>query len=117
MKHSKHFLRNESGMAYLEFAICLPFILALLMGSVEVTRYILITQKVEKTAVTISDVVSQGSFISRADLDNIILASGQVMQPYTFSTGGYVIRCSTRTMSSSPKYSTTTNRSSMAMAC
>lgn len=85
------FRRAEEGIAYLEFALCVPFILALMMASVEITRYIMIVQKVEKVAVTISDVSSQGETISHSDLDNIILAAGQVMQPFTFGARGYVI--------------------------
>lgn len=86
-----NFCKNESGIAVVEFAIIIPFIMALLMGAIEVTRFILITQKVEKVAVTIADVTSQGSTISTAQLDNIIIASQQVMLPYTFDTNGYVI--------------------------
>lgn len=91
MRSFTRFRKNEEGLAYLEFAITMPFLLAMLMGAVEVTRYILITQKVEKVAVTISDVVSQGSTISTTDLNNIITAAAQVMQPYTFNTNAYVI--------------------------
>jgi hypothetical protein len=85
------FKRDQRGLAYLEFAICTPFLLALLMGAIEVTRYILIAQKVEKVAVTISDVVAQGSTISNAQLDTIIAAAQQVMLPYSFGANGYVI--------------------------
>lgn len=87
----RHFAKSEEGVAYLEFAITIPFLIALLMGAIEITRYILITQKVEKVAVTIADVVSQGSTVSNADLNNIITASQQVMLPYTFGSNGYVI--------------------------
>ncbi len=87
----RKFRKSEDGVAYLEFAITLPFLIALLMGAIEMTRYILITQKVEKVAVTIADVVSQGSTISTTDLNNIINAAQQVMLPYTFSSNGYVI--------------------------
>ena len=85
------FRRAQDGIAYLEFALCLPFLLALFMGAVEVTRYILIAQKVEKTVVTISDVIAQGSTISNSDLNNLIVASSQVMQPYVMGANGYVI--------------------------
>jgi Flp pilus assembly protein TadG len=61
------------------------------MGSIEMTRFILIAQKVEKTAVTISDVVSQATTITNAELNNIIYAASTVMQPYTFGANGYVI--------------------------
>jgi Flp pilus assembly protein TadG len=94
--HIRLVTRAQEGVAYLEFAIVLPFLLALLMGSIEVTRYILIAQKLEKVAVTISDVTSQGSTISTSDLDNIITAASQVMQPYTFGANGYVIVTSVR---------------------
>ncbi len=88
--------RDQSGLAYLEFALCLPFILALLMGAIEVTRYMLIAQKVEKVAVTVSDVVSQGTTISVAELNNILTAAEQVMQPYSFGANGFVIISSVR---------------------
>jgi len=85
------FTRAQEGIAYLEFALCMPFLIALLMGSIEMTRYILIVQKVEKVAITISDVTSQGSTISTSDLNSIIYAASQVMLPYTFGANGYVI--------------------------
>lgn len=85
------FKRDQHGLAFLEFAICLPFILALLMGAIEVTRYILIAQKVEKVAVTISDVVSQGTTISTSQMNNIVTAAEQVMLPYSFGANGFVI--------------------------
>jgi Flp pilus assembly protein TadG len=85
------FIGNRDGVAYLEFAVCLPFLVALLMGAIEVTRFIIIAQKVEKTAATLSDVISQGKTVSAADLNNMIFASSQVMQPYSMGPGGYVI--------------------------
>ncbi len=85
------FKRSEEGIAFVEFAISIPFLLALLMGAIELTRYILIQQKVEKVAVTIADVVAQATTITNADLANIIDAASQVMQPYSFGASGYVI--------------------------
>ena len=88
---SRSLHRDESGLAYLEFAIATPFLLALLMGAIEMTRYILIVQKVEKISVTIADVVAQGSTASTAQLDNVITAAAEIMNPYPFDTLGYVI--------------------------
>lgn len=83
---------NEQGLAYLEFAIMLPVLLSLFLGSVEMTRYILITQKAEKVAMTISDLVAQSSTISTTQLNTLILAAGQIMQPYNFGgDNSYVI--------------------------
>lgn len=85
------FARSQGGLAYLEFAIALPFMMALLMGAIEVSRYIIIAQKVEKTCFTLSDVISQGKTIATTDLDNMIYASSQVMLPYTMGANGFVI--------------------------
>ncbi len=85
------FRRAQDGVAYLEFAIALPFMITLLMGAIEVGRYIVIAQKVEKTAFTLSDILSQGKTLSSADLTNMIFASSQVMLPYTMGADGYVI--------------------------
>jgi hypothetical protein len=82
---------NQEGLAYIEFAMIAPFLIALLMGTIEMTRFILITQKVEKTSVTIADVVSQASTIKTTELNNIITAANQVMSPYSFGPKGYVI--------------------------
>ncbi len=78
-------------MAAVEFALCLPFLLALFMGAVEVSRYIIIAQKVEKSAVTISDVVAQEKTVGSTAMGQLITAGSQVMQPYTFGPNGYVI--------------------------
>ena len=106
----KRFRKAQEGLAYLEFAIALPFLLLMLMGAIEITRYILITQKVEKVAVTIADLVSQGSTISNSDLNNIIVAAQQVMLPYTFDSNAYVIITSVKqtgayTVSNPPRVS------------
>jgi Flp pilus assembly protein TadG len=98
------FKRAQEGVAYIEFAITLPFLLALFMGSVDVTRYILIAQKVEKVSFTVSDIVSQYDTMSTAQLDVLIQAAGEVMKPYTFGAGGYVIVSSvTKTGTASPR--------------
>lgn len=108
MKRLKQILNwhraREEGVACVEFATALPFLIALFMGSVEITRYILVTQKVEKSSVTISDVVAQSETIGVTQLNQLVTAVGQVMQPYTFNTNGYVIITSvTKTGTNAPR--------------
>jgi Flp pilus assembly protein TadG len=87
----RQFKHSQAGAAFVEFALSLPVLLVLLMGVVEITRYILIVQKVEKAAMIVSDVSAQGSTISTTDLNNIVTAASQVMQPYGFGANGFVI--------------------------
>lgn len=87
----RFFARAQDGIAYLEFAIALPFLIALFLGAVEVTRYIIIVQKVEKATVTVTDVVAQSTTIGTTQLNQLVQAVAQIMQPYSFSSNGYVI--------------------------
>ncbi len=81
----------EQGLAAIEFALSLPLIIVLTFGSIEVTIYVLITQKLERVSLTLSDLVSQTTDITTAQLDLIIPSAGQVMLPYSFATDGYAI--------------------------
>jgi Flp pilus assembly protein TadG len=84
-------LKNQLGLAAVEFALALPMMIILTFGSIEVTLYVLVTQKVERVAVNLSDIVAQSTTVSTAQLNEIIKAAGQVMLPYNFSTDGYAI--------------------------
>lgn len=89
--HGMKMMRDRSGHAAVELALCIPLLMALLLGGVEVTRYILVAQKLEKVAITLSDVATQSETISSSQLDTIVLAAAQVMQPYSFDDNGFVI--------------------------
>lgn len=98
----KLFARAQEGIAYLEFAIALPFLIALFLGAVEMTRYIIIVQKVEKATVTVTDVVAQSSAIGTTQLGQLVQAASQIMLPYSFDSNGYVIITSVSKTGSSP---------------
>lgn len=52
-------VRNTHGIAMIEFAAVLPFMLLLLFGGIELTRFILITQRVEAGAQMLASIASQ----------------------------------------------------------
>lgn len=73
------FLRHQQGVALIEFVIVFPFMFLLLFGGIELSRYILIVQRVEKAAYVLTDITAQfpratkqSSFgeISSVQLDN-----------------------------------------------
>lgn len=84
-------LRAREGVAALEFALISPFLLMMFLGMFEVSRYILIHQKVEKTAFSISDIVAQAETMTTAQLNQIFTATQDLMAPYSFNTNGVVI--------------------------
>jgi Flp pilus assembly protein TadG len=86
-------MRSQSGVAYMEFAIGVTFLMILFLGSVEVTRFVLINQKIQKTVVSVTDVVTQagqGNPLTTTGLSQIMSAVGDMMNPYTFGAGGVV---------------------------
>lgn len=95
--------RAEQGLAAVEFALALPLLILLTFGTVEVTLYILITQKLERVSLTLSDLVAQSNTITTAQLDQIIPSAGQVMLPQSFANDGYAIISSiTKTGNNTP---------------
>lgn len=85
------FMRAERGVAMVEFGLMLPVLMTLFYGAVEVTRYILITQKVEKLAHAAADVIAQSSVVTIASLDQVMAATTDIMNPFTMGADGHVI--------------------------
>ena len=83
-------LKNDVGMAMVEFALMLPVLMTFFYGCIELTRYILIAQKVEKFAYTVADVGSQNKTLSIADITGLLEASGEIMKPFSFGNNGRV---------------------------
>jgi len=100
--------RDRTGVAALEFALVLPIMLMLFIGSFEVTNIVLAYMKLEASAETAADLVSQTrakTVLQSTDFTNITNAAQQVLTPLptsssqlqiayasvTYSTGSPVI--------------------------
>lgn len=76
------FVRDRRAVSAIEFAITLPLMLTLYLGSVEVTQGIAIKRKVTLTARAIADLSSQYTAISSSDMANILAAGSAIIAPY-----------------------------------
>ncbi len=83
-------LQNEDGIGVIEFAAIAPFLVLLCLGGFELSRLMLVHMKLEKVSYTINDVVSQQTSITNSQLNQYVSAAAQIMQPFTFSSGGVV---------------------------
>jgi Flp pilus assembly protein TadG len=77
-----HFARERHGLAAVEFAMLLPMMMTLFLGSVEVTTGIAIKRKVSLTAHALADLSSQFTSIANSDMSNILNASSDIIVPY-----------------------------------
>lgn len=69
----------------------LPILMVFFYGCIELTRYVLIVQKVEKLAYTIADVSSQDDTLTLAELDTLYAAANDILKPFTIGSNGRVL--------------------------
>jgi hypothetical protein len=75
-------------VAAIEFALMLPIFLIVLLMIVELSRMILIQQKLEKTVASMGDFLTQGEFACSVDMNAFRdVARNDIMDPFDFSEG------------------------------
>src|SRR5947208_8334072 len=76
---------DQRGVSAVEFAMLLPLMITLYLGSVEISQGVGIDRKVTLAARTIADLASQVSTIVSADMTNVLNATSAVIAPYDAS--------------------------------
>jgi Flp pilus assembly protein TadG len=89
------FLRRLSsdvrGGLIAEFAAAMPVLVILLLGGVEVSRFALLNQKMDRLATAMGDLVAQAETLSETELSQLFLASRHVASPFDIQERGAVI--------------------------
>ncbi len=85
----RHLSKDRRGVSAVEFALLLPLMVTLYLGTVEISQGISADRKVTLTARTVADLVSQVTTVNNAAMADILNASSSVMVPY--STNGLVV--------------------------
>ena len=70
---------DERGISAVEFALLLPLMVTLYLGTVEVSQGVAIDRKVTLTARTVADLASQVKTIKDAEMASLLSASAAVM--------------------------------------
>ncbi len=76
-------LRNDDGLAAIEFAIILPVMLLLSMGAIELTDALAARRKVTLASSTLSDLIAQQREVDDAYADNAFTAVSMIMEPFS----------------------------------
>jgi Flp pilus assembly protein TadG len=79
----RRFLADRHGLSAVEFALMLPLMMTLYLGSVEATQGIATNRKVTLTAHALADLASQYTDITNADMSNVLAAGSALIAPYS----------------------------------
>ena len=103
MRQLLRFRRDRRGNVLLETAFGMAMLATLFMGGIEVARYALLTQKLDRTAMTLGDLLSRNETLTLAEINNIINSIPHIMEPFDFaSNGGVVLSAIQRSQGSDP---------------
>ncbi len=83
--------RDRRGTLTIELAVAAPVVIGLLLSGVEVTRYVLLNQKIERASATMADLVSQSETLSEGGLVNLFAATAYVMDPFDLAAYGQLV--------------------------
>lgn len=78
----KRFTRDSKGVAAVEFALIFPVMLALYLGSVEISGALQANKNVGKTASMVGDLITQQETITRSELSAIAEIGEALLFPY-----------------------------------
>lgn len=100
----RRFADDGKGSVLSELALVMPILVAILMGGVEVGRYLMIHQKLSRLVDTTTDLVAQKRTLSTQDLDDVFKSAEYVLDPFELGPDGVILITSvTAPTSQNPK--------------
>lgn len=93
MRKLKSFFTDNKAVAFLEFAIALPFLLLLICGAIELSRYAQFKQKVDNAVANITNLINQTDkdSLDVNTLNYISAVFPESLKPYTSSDWEVII--------------------------
>jgi Flp pilus assembly protein TadG len=79
----RRFAASTRGVAAIEFAMILPILVVMFLGSIDGGRAIAVYMKVRTATYTLAAITNQYSTIQSADMTNIVGATSLVLSPYS----------------------------------
>lgn len=74
-------IRNEDGVASVEFVLVAPLLMLMYFGMVEVTQAFLADKRVTHVAAAVGDLVAQSNSLTAAQMDDIYDIGADLMRP------------------------------------
>ena len=85
--------RDRRGVSAVEFALLAPMMIALLIGTAEVSQGVGADRKVSLVTAALANLTAQVSTISSTDMTNILDASSAIISPYSATLLSMTVTC------------------------
>lgn len=85
------FRRGEAGVAAIEYAMLLPFMVLLYFGSLETAELLLADRKTTTLSSSVADLVAQDDLIIDAEIEDIFAAAAAVLSPFDEAEVGIAV--------------------------
>jgi len=82
---------DRSGVSAVEFAMVLPFLVTLFIGSYQVCDAVSAYRKVTATTRAVADLTSQYTTVTTSDVDTVLAASQQMLTPYKLNDAKIIV--------------------------
>lgn len=83
---AQRFRRDRRGIAAIEFALVVPLMLVMYLGTIEISAAVSINRKVSRIASTVADLVTQQTEVTKSDLKGIMEIGSALLFPYNSDT-------------------------------
>jgi Flp pilus assembly protein TadG len=87
----KRLRRDRRGVTLVEFALVAPILVTMIIGGFEISRYVLIQQKLNGVSASMADLVAQAETLSAAELSSLFTSVDYLIKPFEFGSDGVVI--------------------------
>ncbi len=78
----RRFVANRSGTPTVEFALIAPLLIALFLGTVELSSVMTANRKVENVASVAADITAQAQQIDNGDIADVFQAAQSILSPF-----------------------------------
>lgn len=76
------YVRDNKGVAAVEFALIVPILMLLFVGTLEISMAVSVDRKISRVSSTVADLITQESIYTMADLNKITDVAQRIMYPY-----------------------------------
>ena len=94
---------SRQGAAMVEFAAASPVFVVLLLGGVDLSRLVILHQKLDRVASGLGDLVAQADEMTQSQMNQIFAATGHVAAPFDFARDGRVVVTSISVSGGTPR--------------